>query len=159
MSMSNQQGISYLPPEGGETLWVLGDKTDGERDGLRLFVSTISPGGGPPPHIHYLQEEAHYVLEGTFSFLNGNEWIEARAGSFIWIPRGVRHTFRKTGSQPGQLFSTNTLPEAHERWFRYVGVPVTYQASFQPPEGSPDMEDVLSSAAREDIHLELPDHV
>jgi hypothetical protein len=47
MSTSNQQGISFLSPEGGETLWVLGDqvtfKADGERDGVTLFVSTIPP--------------------------------------------------------------------------------------------------------------------
>ncbi len=93
MSMSKQQGISSLPPEGGETLWVLGNqvtfKADGERDGLTLFVSTIPPGGGPPPHVHYLQEEAHYILSGTFSFLSGDKWIEAQMGSFLWIPRGV----------------------------------------------------------------------
>jgi quercetin dioxygenase-like cupin family protein len=162
MSTSNQQGISFLSPEGGESLSVLGDqvtfKADGERDGVTLFVSTIPPGGGPPPHVHYLQEEAHYVLEGTFSFLNGNEWIEARAGSFLWIPRGVRHTFRNTGPETGRLFSTNTLPGAHERWFRHVGVPMTDRASFQPPQGAPDMQEVRSLAAREDIHLELPDH-
>jgi mannose-6-phosphate isomerase-like protein (cupin superfamily) len=162
MSTNMKSGIRYLPPEAGEALWILGDqvtfKTDGERDGITLFVSTIPPGGGPPPHVHYLQEEAHYVLEGTFSFLNGDEWIEAQAGSFIWIPRSVRHTFRNTGSETGRLFSTNTLPGAHERWFRHVGVPMTDRASFQPPQGAPDMEDVLSSAAREDIHLERPSH-
>jgi quercetin dioxygenase-like cupin family protein len=162
MSTINQQKLRYLPPEGGETLWILGDqvtfKTDGERDGLTLFVSTIPRGGGPPPHVHYLQEEAHYVLQGTFSFLNGDEWIEAETGSFICIPRGVRHTFRNTGTQTGRLISTNTLPGAHERWFRHVGVPMPDRASFQPPEGSPDMADVLASAAREDIHLEIPDH-
>lgn len=162
MSASNQQRINYLPPQGGETLWVLGDqitfKAVGEREGVTLFVSTILPGGGPPPHVHYLQGEAHYVLEGTFSFLSGDEWIEAPAGSFIWIPRGVRHTFRNTGSETGRLFSSNTLPGAHERWFRHVGVPITDPASFQPPEGLPNMEEVLTSAAREDIHLELPEH-
>ena len=66
MSTSKRTGIKYVPPEAGEALWILGDqvtfKTDGERDGLTLFVSTIPPGGGPPPHVHYLQEEAHYVL-------------------------------------------------------------------------------------------------
>ncbi len=135
-------------------------RLQGRRRARRLdaLCEYDSPGGGPPPHVHYLQEEAHYVLEGTFSFLNGNEWIEAQTGSFIWIPRGVRHTFRNVGSQTGRLFSTNTLPGAHERWFRHVGVPMTDRASFQPPEGLPDMKDVLTSAAREDIHLEMPDH-
>jgi hypothetical protein len=53
MSASKQHGISYLPPESGETLWVLGDqvtfKADGEREGVMLFVSTIPPGGGSLP--------------------------------------------------------------------------------------------------------------
>jgi mannose-6-phosphate isomerase-like protein (cupin superfamily) len=160
MSVISQPGIRYLPPEAGEPLWVLGDqvtlKTDGERDGVTVFVSTIPPGGGPPPHIHQKQEEAHYVLEGTFSFLNGTEWIEAPTGSFIFIPRRVVHTFRNTGTVTGRLISTNNLPGSHERWFRHVGVPIADRATFRPPEGAPDMQDVLSSAAREDIHLLLP---
>lgn len=162
MATTEQRGITHLSPGEGERLWVLGDqvtfKTDGERDGLTLFVSTIPPGGGPPPHIHHKQEEAHYVLSGTFSFLNGDTWIEAPAGSFLWIPRGVVHTFRNTGAETGQLFSTNTLPGSHERWFRHVGVPITDPAAFQPPADAPDMADALASAAREDIHLMLPEH-
>lgn len=162
MSAVSQQGIKHLPPGEGENLWILGDqvtfKTDGERDGLTLFVSTIPPESGPPPHVHHQQDEAHYVIEGSFSFLDGEKWIEADTGSFVWIPRGVPHTFRNTGSKPGRLFSTNTLPGAHERWFRHVGVPITDKVSFRPPEEAPDMADVLSSAAREDIHFVLPEH-
>ncbi len=160
MSNMSKQGIRYLPSGEGESLWVLGDqvtfKADGERDGLTLFVGTIQAGGGPPPHVHHKQEEAHYVLEGTFSFLNGDTWIEASIGSCVLIPRGVLHTFRNTGDQPGRLISTNNLPGSHERWFRHVGVPIPDRAAFQPPEGMPDMQDVLSSAAQEDIHLVRP---
>jgi mannose-6-phosphate isomerase-like protein (cupin superfamily) len=160
MTATTPQGITHVRPGEGETLWVLGDevtfKADGERDGLTVFVSTIPPGGGPPPHVHYQQTEAHYVLAGTFSFLDGDTWIEAETGSFIAIPRGVRHCFRNTGSETGRLVSTNTLPGAHERWFRHVGVPIADRATFRPPEGAPDMADVLVSAAREDIHLEQP---
>lgn len=161
MTEVQQSTITYLPPEAGETLWVLGDqvtfKTDGDRDGVTLFVATIPPGGGPPPHVHYQQEEAHFVLEGTFSFLNGDTWIDAEAGSFLFIPRGVVHAFRNTGSQAGRLVVTNNLPGAHERWFRHVGVPITDSATFQPPTDAPDMADVLASAAQEDIHFIAPD--
>lgn len=162
MATGTWHQITHLPPGAGESLWVLGDqvtfKTDGERDGLTLFVSTIPPGGGPPPHVHHQQEEAHYVLEGSFSFLGGDAWIEARAGSFVWIPREVVHAFRNTGSVTGRLLSTNTFPGAHERWFRHVGVPIPDSTSFQPPDGAPDMADVLTSAAREDIHFMARDH-
>lgn len=160
MSVINQQGIKRLAPGEGEKLWVLGDqvtfKLDGERDGLTIFVATIQPGGGPPPHVHHKQEEVHYVLEGSFSFLNGDEWIDAAAGTFIYIPRGTLHTFRNTGTEPGRLISTNNFPGSHERWFRHVGVPYTDPATFRPPNHPPDMNDILSSAAQEDIHMVLP---
>jgi mannose-6-phosphate isomerase-like protein (cupin superfamily) len=149
--------FTHVPAGAGEMLWVLGDqvtfKTDGERDGLTVFVATIPPGGGPPPHVHEHQEEAHFVLEGTFSFLNGDAWVEATTGSFLLISRGVVHAFRNTGSAPGRLLVTNNLPGAHERWFRHVGAPITDLATFQPPTGEPDMADVLSSAAQADIHF------
>lgn len=160
MSVVGQQGIKHLAPGDGEKLWVLGDqvtfKLDGERDGLTIFVATIQPGGGPPPHVHHKQEEVHYVLEGSFSFLNGDEWIDAAAGTFIYIPRGTLHTFRNTGTEPGRLISTNNFPGSHERWFRHVGVPYTDPATFRPPNHPPDMNDILSSAAQEDIHMVLP---
>jgi mannose-6-phosphate isomerase-like protein (cupin superfamily) len=162
MAATQRDGIACVPPGEGEALWVLGDqvtfKADGERDGLTLFVATIPPGGGPPPHVHHQQEEAHYVLEGDFSFLSGDTWLEAKTGTFLLIPREVLHTFRNTGSKPGRLLVTNNFPGAHERWFRHVGVPFTDAASFRPPEGAPDMEDVLRSAEQEDIHMALTEH-
>jgi mannose-6-phosphate isomerase-like protein (cupin superfamily) len=157
MSATGLQEFTYVAPETGESLWILGDqvtfKVDGERQGLTFFVSTIPVGGGPPPHIHHKQEEAHYVLEGTFSFLNGHEWVEAVTGSVVCIPRGVLHTFRNLGPGTGRLISTSNYPGSHERWFRHVGVPITDSSTFRPPETPPDMEDVLASAAREDIHI------
>ncbi len=160
MSTVSQEGLRSVAPGAGETLWVLGDRVtllaDGERDNLTMFVATIPPGGGPPPHVHHKQEEAHYIIEGTFSFLNGSEWIQAHAGTFVLIPRGVVHTFRNTGDRDGRLVSTDNLPGSHERWFRHVGVPIRDSASFRPPDTPPDMEDVLRSAAQEDIVMLLP---
>jgi hypothetical protein len=43
----------------------------------------------------------------------------------------------------------STLPGAHERFFREVGVPVSDRDSFEPPTDSPDMEKVLASAEKE----------
>lgn len=157
MAGVQQSTITRLSPGDGERLWVLGDqltfKTDGERDGVTIFVATIPPGGGPPPHIHYLQEEVHFVLEGAFSFLSGDTWMDAEAGAVLLIPRGVVHTFRNRGSEPGRLLVTNNLPGAHERWFRHVGVPYTDSATFHPPTEPPDMADLVSSAAQADIHF------
>ncbi len=158
---TRDQGVVRVPPGEGETLWVLGDfvafKADGESVGLSVFEGLIPPQGGPPPHVHHQQEEAFYVLEGTFSFLSGNETIEAEPGSFMWIPRGTLHTFKNTGAQNGRVLVTSTLPGSHERFFREVGVHVSDRASFEAPADPPDMEKVMSSAERNDIHFVLPE--
>ncbi len=158
MSTTSQQAITHLPAGEGETLWVLGDFVilKAQCDDLTLFEAIAPPQAGPPPHIHYEQEEAFYVLEGTFTFQSGDETIEARRGSFVWVPRGTVHTFKNTGPGTGRVLLTNTLPGAHERFFREVGVPVNDIASFQPPNDPPDIAKVMASGARNDIHFKLP---
>ena len=52
------------------------------------------PGFGPPIHVHHDCAEAFYVLEGEyFMSLEDREFV-CPAGSFIFIPQGVRHGFR-----------------------------------------------------------------
>ena len=145
----------------GKTLWVLGDfvafKADGESMVLSVFEGLVPPKGGPPLHIHHQQEEAFYVLEGTFSFLSGDKTIKAEPGSFMWIPRETLHTFKNTGTESGRALVASTLPGSHERFFREVGVPVSDRNSFEPPADPPDIEKVLASAERNDIHFVFPE--
>jgi mannose-6-phosphate isomerase-like protein (cupin superfamily) len=158
---TKNQGVVRVPPGEGETFWVLGDfvtfKADGESSSLSVFEGLVPPGGSPPPHIHYQQEEGFYVLEGTFSFLSGEKTIEADPGSFMRIPRGTLHTFKNTGAESGRVLVTSTFPGSHERFFRAVGMPVSDKASLEPPTGTPDKEKILASAERNDIHFVLPE--
>lgn len=66
------------------------------------------PGGpaGPPRliaprHIHYHDDEAWYVLEGTLRVQSGESEIEAQAGAAVLVPRGTPHTYWNPG--PGRL--------------------------------------------------------
>ncbi|HEY2543741.1 MAG TPA: cupin domain-containing protein [Gaiellaceae bacterium] len=74
-------------------------KADGH--GTAGLVSVLEteepPGFGPPPHVHHDCAEAFYVLEGEYVMLLDDREIVCPAGSFIFIPQGVRHGFR-TGS-------------------------------------------------------------
>jgi quercetin dioxygenase-like cupin family protein len=59
-----------------------------------LLEAEEPPGFGPPMHIHHDAAEAFFVLEGEYAiFLDGAEH-RCPAGSFIYIPAGVRHGFR-----------------------------------------------------------------
>jgi mannose-6-phosphate isomerase-like protein (cupin superfamily) len=59
-----------------------------------LLEADEPPGFGPPMHIHHDAAEAFYVLAGEYViFLEDREFI-CPAGSFIYIPQGMRHGFR-----------------------------------------------------------------
>jgi mannose-6-phosphate isomerase-like protein (cupin superfamily) len=157
MLAPDEQAVTHLPAGEGETLWVLGVFTTlkAQSNDVSFYEGIVPPEAGPPPNVHYQQDEACYVLEGTFSFLSGDETIDTGPGSFVWIPRGTVHTFKNIGESTGKLLFSSTFPGSHERFFREVGVPVDDIATFEPPEGPPDMEKVLASAKRNDIHFVL----
>ena len=59
------------------------------------------PGFGPPLHVHRDADEAFYVLEGEYVMFLEDQEHSCPAGSFIFIPRGVRHGFR-VGAVPSR---------------------------------------------------------
>ena len=62
-----------------------------------LLEAEEPPGFGPPLHIHHDAAEAFYVLEGEYIMsLDGRE-VACPAGTFVFIPAGMRHGFRVGG--------------------------------------------------------------
>ena len=51
-------------------------------------------GSGPDYlHVHYSDDEAWHVLEGTLTFRFVDRQIEASAGTTVFVPAGVPHTY------------------------------------------------------------------
>ena len=61
------------------------------------WADSGAPAGPPrfiaPFHVHYADDEAWYVLEGTLAFRLGDQEVQAPAGSAVFVPRGVPHTY------------------------------------------------------------------
>ena len=64
---------------------------------------TTPPQGGPPPHIHHLEDELIYVLEGEVELLVGERTIRETAGASAYAPRGILHTFKNVGTSPSRV--------------------------------------------------------
>lgn len=108
------EGDQVLSPVGGEIIHkVRGEQSGG---GISVFESHIPPGEGPPLHVHANEEETLYVLEGSFRFRLGEEIAAAPAGSLMFVPRGVPHTWQNAGEEPGRLLIVFT-PAGMERFF------------------------------------------
>jgi len=70
---------------------------------FNLFEVICPPGFATPLHIHYTEDVAVYVLEGTLTFFWGSEKKEAVAGSYFFQPRGTPHGFRVEGVVAAQI--------------------------------------------------------
>lgn len=61
---------------------------------LALLEAEEPPGFGPPMHVHDDAGEAFYVLAGEYLVVVEDEEHRCPAGSFVYVPAGVRHGFR-----------------------------------------------------------------
>jgi quercetin dioxygenase-like cupin family protein len=77
----------------GETLTFLGIGSD-ERGEYVEARNSVSPGSGPPMHVHYLQEESLTVERGTMGWQRrGEEEQIARPGETVTFAPGEVHRF------------------------------------------------------------------
>ena len=58
------------------------------------FVIHEWKGSGPDyMHVHYADDEAWHVLEGTLTFKFADHTVNASAGTTVFVPAGVAHTY------------------------------------------------------------------
>jgi quercetin dioxygenase-like cupin family protein len=58
----------------------------------------VKPGGGPPMHVHHLQDESFTVLEGVLAAqVQGQEVKYYNPGETVFFPRGIAHKFWNAG--------------------------------------------------------------
>ena len=53
-----------------------------------------------PRHVHYCDDEAWYVLEGTLRVEVGDKEVEVPVGASVMVPRGTPHTYWNPGPEP-----------------------------------------------------------
>lgn len=81
-----------------------------------VFEGVVPAGDGPPLHIHHNEDEVIHVVDGSYEF-----WLDGKTelkgpGSSVFLPRGVPHTFRVLGDQPGRNLAILT-PGGFENFF------------------------------------------
>jgi mannose-6-phosphate isomerase-like protein (cupin superfamily) len=105
-------------------------------------------------HRHHRMEEAFYVLEGEMAFRVGDQTITVGSGSFVFVPRGVIHTFSNPTDRPARcLFFFS--PPGFERYFEELAA-----IRSADPSGRIDAE-VLESLSRKyhTEYFDLPDRI
>lgn len=74
---------------------------DGKRSGgMSLGEAVLPPRtAGPSRHLHTREDEGIYVIGGVLTAEVGEQRFEVGAGAFLWMPRGLPHTFANLGDE------------------------------------------------------------
>ncbi|MDQ4037680.1 MAG: cupin domain-containing protein [Actinomycetota bacterium] len=99
-----------------------------------LSVSEFELGpweSGPVLHLHETVDEAIYVVSGRLDVQLGDERHFASSGDFVWMPRGVQHTFACAGDDAVRAVAI-AVPGGLENLF------IEQAAYFAQADGNPD---------------------
>lgn len=118
-----------------------------------LVESHVRAGSGPPLHIHHREDEAFWVLSGELVVVCGDEQVRAGAGSFVFLPRDVPHTFQVTPDADAHLL-TLLSPGGGEQFFVDGGVPA--QTDGLPPHNVTDIPAMIRVAAEHETEIVGP---
>lgn len=96
------------------------------------FEAVVPEGGGPPPHVHSREDETFYVVSGSLEILLGDKTHRAKAGDFVYIPRGTVHRFKNVGSGNAVQLVTFS-PAGMDGFFQEVFPEVQDRKAAPPP--------------------------
>ena len=103
-----------LRPGDGQAMWFLTNRmtikatADSTGGAYGLVESLIAPGFSPPMHVHHREDESFWVLEGELTMQCGERRFRAGAGSFVFLPRDVPHSFVVEGDTPARMLTLLT---------------------------------------------------
>ncbi len=149
MFEQKQMKASVLESQQGRALWhlgalmnfkALGEETNGQfwaAEGLADRNLAV------PLHSHSREDEFWYVLEGEIRFTIGDEIRTGGAGTFVYIPRNVPHTFQVI-SETARWFGVGT-PAGLDQWFFERGEPAAALTLPPPPSAPPNVEMIVAS--------------
>jgi quercetin dioxygenase-like cupin family protein len=141
----------------GDARWFLGAlstiKASAETTAGRVAVTEnwAPRGHGSPLHVHHNEDEWFYVLSGELTFWIDGKVTTATAGSFVYGPRDVPHTF--TVSSDDARFLLVIEPAGFENFLLELSEPA--EAPTLPPASvePPAIETMMAAAAEYGLEI------
>lgn len=110
------------------------------------FETNSEPGQFVPVHIHPTQDEFILVQEGELDLKLDGEWVKAKAGDLVRMPRGIPHGYFNKSDKPTRaLFWVSPARMLEELFTKLdnlsdpeevVKVSAMHEVDFLPPEAN-----------------------
>jgi quercetin dioxygenase-like cupin family protein len=146
-------------PGEGSAIWYLNTrmtiKASGATTGggFSLIEAVLPPGTSPPLHIHHTEDEPNWIVEGELTYQVGDQSFDAAAGSFVFLPRGIPHTFLVRGDSPARVL-IQLQPAGGEGYFIEIGRPADTEGL--PAPGPIDFAEIERVGAKYQIEIVGP---
>lgn len=128
--MTRQQGLKLLVEKMAHMPWheypghfggalskeLAGPATTGSSR-IDFRISHYAPMAHVQEHVHQVQEQVYYVLEGEGMLTLDDARHLMRPHDYVYVPPGVRHSFTNTGTQ-GLVFLVITTPASDDQEVR-----------------------------------------
>jgi quercetin dioxygenase-like cupin family protein len=121
--------------------------------GYSIMDVTVRPGFEPPPHTHTHEDEAYYVLEGSWTFRCGDDVSAGEPGTLVFLPRGLQHTFTLSGEGRALVIIS---PAGLEAAFRTLSEPVPPGTDLPPQPSGPPPVEFMETFGRYDVRFPPP---
>jgi quercetin dioxygenase-like cupin family protein len=139
--------LSQSPTARGQQRWFFGMLAEvkasaADTGGLYTFIEMTAPAGLQVPlHVHHVENEGFYVVEGSITVEVGGESIEVGAGQHAFGPHGIPHRF--TAGPDGARMLWVLVPGGFENMIEEASVPAEAPtvppASVLPPENAAEI--------------------
>jgi quercetin dioxygenase-like cupin family protein len=107
-----------------------------------MFDWTLPAGFSTGLHVHRVQEETFYVLEGECEWQVDGQLVRATPGTYLFIPPGVPHNIGNASDRPARMLMT-VSPPGHEHYFDEL-------ATLAARGGPPDADAIATLRSRYD---------
>ena len=146
-----------LAAEEGSAFWFLNNlitvkaTTESTGGAYSLCHQVSPPGSATPYHLHHVEDEAFYILDGESTFICDGKKTIAGPGEYLFLPRGIPHGIRVTGSTPTTMLILAMPGTGFVGLMEEMGKPARERSL--PLPSPPDLEKLQRLCAKYQIDL------
>jgi quercetin dioxygenase-like cupin family protein len=142
--MISQLLPNHLSASEGTAYWFLNNlcivkaTTESTGGAYSMVYQLAAPGHATPYHLHHVEDEAFYVLDGEYTFICDGVKTVLGAGGYIFLPRGIPHGIRVSSATPATMLILAMPGSGFLGMMEEMAVPALERVLPQPTK--PDLE-------------------
>jgi mannose-6-phosphate isomerase-like protein (cupin superfamily) len=110
-----------------------------------------APGHETPYHLHRVEDEAFWVIEGEYEFICDGKKILAIPGDYVFLPRGIPHGIRVASATPATKLVMAMPGDGFQNMMIEMADPATTLELPEPK--APDMEKLFRLCEKYQIDI------